>query len=122
MMNIDEEIRLAQEEKEINKKVNALLEGINFTNNDAAALLELKYSKNIEVLRNYPYFEKLRECLSNKELNTDTVKELWTTVTESLKDLESTDCNVLKESYTQLATIYTKLEEGFRFFQKKLSL
>lgn len=108
-MRLDEEIYLAKKEKEANSKVNELLEGMNFEDSSESGVLALKYSENAEFLREYPYFDVLRENLKNKTMSTDDVRELWETVEVSLNNLDSDDINTLKEHYVALASVYATL-------------
>ena len=108
-MTLDEEIFLAKKEKETNSRISELLEGIDFTNSSEENILMIKYSGNAEFLREYPYFDRLRECLRYGALP-ENIKVLWEACTYDLENLECKDVNVLKEAYTELAEIYDLLE------------
>ena len=110
-MTLDEEIFLAKKEKETREKISELLEGLNFADDSAENILMIKYSENAEFLREYPYFDKLRECLEHK-INPSLVEVLWEHCREMLDMTDSKDVNTIKESYTSLAEIYISLEEA----------
>lgn len=109
-MTIDEEIRLAKQEKELNKKVNGLMESLEI-GDDEGALLTLKYCETAEMLREFDYksaiFKTLKESRDYRMMN-----ELNETVNSAKEKIYSTDIKVVTEGYRDLARLYINLKEG----------
>ena len=107
---IDREIRLAKEEKELNKKVNSLMETLNITEGEGA-LLTLKYCETAETLREFDYKKNIFEAYRESK-NYNKINELNETVNTAKNKIYSTDIEVVTEGYRELAKVYISLEEA----------
>lgn len=113
-MNINDTIFLANYEKLLN---NIWLENHNriFGNsniNEAAQILNIKYGKTAETLREYEYYEKLNNLVKDKDIEPNTALELREALEIALDNVLSDNIESLEEGYNILSNLYVMLESN----------
>ena len=115
-MNIDDTIFLASYEKLLNSvwlENHSRIFGTNNINiNEEAQILNIKYDKTAEVLREYKYYEKLNNLVKGKDIEPNTALELREALDIALNNVLSDNIESLEEGYNVLSNLYVMLESN----------
>ena len=106
-MALDDEILLGKKERELQRKVDSFLEDVDFSANPYM----IKYNKNIEILREFNYLDKISEMVRTKKYDYKDMLALREDVEKKLSFVESlNDPKELEETYRGLAKIYFEIK------------
>lgn len=124
-MNIDNEIFLAKCEKlleNIWQKNYEEIFGNESTLNEAADILNIKYNKLAETLREYNYTSAINTLLREKTVTPIAAMPLKEEISTAMNNINSNSLDLIKEGYSTLSDIYSLMNdplfENFRQFAK----
>lgn len=114
-MNIDNEIFLAKCEKFLesvwNKNCKEIF-SIEKNLNESVNILNIKYNKRAESLREYKYVEMINNLLFEKNITPKMALELKSLVEDAYVMINSNNIDTIKAGYSVLSDTYSILESG----------